>query len=907
MSRNTYFVDVILPLAVPNLYTYRVPHDWNDVIAIGKRVVVQFGKGRLYSALVRNLHETPPKQYEAKYIDSILDEFPIVNVSQFALWDWISSYYMCHIGDVMIASLPGGFRLVSETKIVINPEFCNSTSENLFDLQLLPKKNNQYFFSEKEHLIIEALEIRKNLTISEISEILDQKTVYPILKTLLEKGVLLIHEELKEKFKPKIESFVRITSFADNEEQLKNIFNSLEKKAHKQLDVLLAFVKLSERYKPQVNKGAGFYVEVKKSDIIKMVAGTEAALKSLVQKNILEIYEREVGRFASFDNSNKISQLNEIQQKAFESIVQQFGWADSIKLNIATNNDIKTDASFTSDLKLNKPLPASAQSTKDVVLLHGVTSSGKTEIYVKLIEQVIAQKKQVLYLLPEIALTTQIINRLRKYFGDTVGVYHSKFSGNERVEVWNNVLNFKNNCDDFNSSSSNPEDGSFNSTKGTTNFKLIVGARSSLFLPFSNLGLIIVDEEHDSSYKQYDPAPRYNARDGAIYLAHIHKAKTLLGSATPSLESYYNAQEGKYGFVEINQRFGGIKMPEVIISDVKEATRKKQMKSHFSPILLDSLTLALQNKEQVILFQNRRGFAPQLECNICAWVPKCNNCDVSLTFHKTSNQLRCHYCGYSIKPPNKCGACGDSNLRMKGFGTEKIEEELSIFYPKAKIARMDLDTTRSKFAHQHIIQDFEAGNIDILVGTQMVTKGLDFDNVSMVGILNADNMLNFPDFRSFERSFQLMAQVSGRAGRKSKQGKVVIQTQNPNHSIIQHVINTDFFSMYIQELLDRKNFNYPPYFRLIEITLIHKDIDMVNASSKFLADELKHHFKKRVLGPEFPMVSRIRNLYHKNILLKIERELSVIQAKTILTNIIFQFKSDSNYKSVRVQIDVDPF
>ena len=907
MSRNTYFVDVILPLAVPNLYTYRVPHDWNDVIAIGKRVVVQFGKGRLYSALVRNLHETPPKQYEAKYIDSILDEFPIVNVSQFALWDWISSYYMCHIGDVMIASLPGGFRLVSETKIVINPEFCNSTSENLFDLQLLPKKNNQYFFSEKEHLIIEALEIRKNLTISEISEILDQKTVYPILKTLLEKGVLLIHEELKEKFKPKIESFVRITSFADNEEQLKNIFNSLEKKAHKQLDVLLAFIKLSERYKPQVNKGAGFYVEVKKSDIIKMVAGTEAALKSLVQKNILEIYEREVGRFASFDNSNKISQLNEIQQKAFESIVQQFGWADSINLNIATNNDIKTDASFTSDLKLNKPLPASAQSTKDVVLLHGVTSSGKTEIYVKLIEQVIAQKKQVLYLLPEIALTTQIINRLRKYFGDTVGVYHSKFSGNERVEVWNNVLNFKNNCDDFNSSSSNPEDGSFNSTKGTTNFKLIVGARSSLFLPFSNLGLIIVDEEHDSSYKQYDPAPRYNARDGAIYLAHIHKAKTLLGSATPSLESYYNAQEGKYGFVEINQRFGGIKMPEVIISDVKEATRKKQMKSHFSPILLDSLTLALQNKEQVILFQNRRGFAPQLECNICAWVPKCNNCDVSLTFHKTSNQLRCHYCGYSIKPPNKCGACGDSNLRMKGFGTEKIEEELSIFYPKAKIARMDLDTTRSKFAHQHIIQDFEAGNIDILVGTQMVTKGLDFDNVSMVGILNADNMLNFPDFRSFERSFQLMAQVSGRAGRKSKQGKVVIQTQNPNHSIIQHVINTDFFSMYIQELLDRKNFNYPPYFRLIEITLIHKDIDMVNASSKFLADELKHHFKKRVLGPEFPMVSRIRNLYHKNILLKIERELSVIQAKTILTNIIFQFKSDSNYKSVRVQIDVDPF
>jgi primosomal protein N' (replication factor Y) len=491
-------------------------------------------------------------------------------------------------------------------------------------------------------------------------------------------------------------------------------------------------------------------------------------------------------------------------------------------------------------------------------------------------------------------LTTQIINRLRKYFGDTVGVYHSKFNGNERVEVWNNVLQFE-------SSKLEPP-----ATLNISNFKLIVGARSALFLPFSNLGLVIVDEEHDTSYKQYEPAPRYNARDGAIYLAHLHKAKTLLGSATPSLESYYNAQEGKYGFAEINQRFGGIQMPEILIADVKEATRKKMMKSHFSPLLLDTVTLALQNKEQVILFQNRRGFAPQLECNICAWIPQCVNCDVSLTYHKASNQLRCHYCGYSIKPPSKCGACGDTNLRMKGFGTEKIEEELSIFYPKAKIARMDLDTTRSKFAHQHIIQDFEEGNIDILVGTQMVTKGLDFDNVSMVGILNADSMLNFPDFRSFERSYQLMAQVSGRAGRKNKRGKVIIQTQNPDHSIIQDVIHNNFLAMYTQQLSDRKEFNYPPFYRLIEITVIHKDQDMVNASAKYLADELKHHFKKRVLGPEFPIVSRIRNLYHKNILLKIERDASVQQVKKILADILVQFKSGADYKSVRVNIDVDP-
>lgn len=847
MSRNTYFVDVILPLAVPNLYTYRVPYELNGDIAIGKRVVVQFGRGKLYSALVRNIHETPPKKYEAKYMDSILDERPIVNIKQFELWDWMSQYYMCNIGDVMVAALPGGLRLASETKIVLNPEYNKELSKTL---------------SDKEFLIVEALEIRNVLSIQDVSQILEQKTVYPLIKTLIEKEVILVQEELKEKFKPKIESFVRITEYTDAEENLKTIFTLLEKKAPKQLDVLMAYIQLSERYSKKKK-------EVKKSELLKKVAGAEAAIKSMAQKNIFEIYEREVGRFASFDNENKISQLNEVQQEVLDSIEEQFGWKKRVQ-------------SPPDHIRAGSKLESS--KLKDVVLLHGVTSSGKTEIYVKLIEQAIAQGKQVLYLLPEIALTTQIISRLRKYFGDRVGVYHSKFNENERVEVWNSVLD--------------PE--------SEKNFKLIVGARSALFLPFSNLGLVIVDEEHDTSYKQYNPAPRYNARDGAIYLAHIHRAKTLLGSATPSLESYYNAQEGKYGFAEITQRFSGIQMPEIIIADVKEATRKKQMKSHFTPLLLDTVALALQNKEQVILFQNRRGFAPQLECNMCAWIPQCTNCDVSLTYHKASDQLRCHYCGYSIKPPGKCAACGDTNLKMKGFGTEKIEEELSIFYPKATIARMDLDTTRSKFAHQHIIQDFEEGKIDILVGTQMVTKGLDFDNVSMVGILNADSMLNFPDFRSFERSYQLMAQVAGRAGRKNKRGKVIIQTQNSEHSIIQDVIHNNFLSMYTNQLADRKTFNYPPFYRLIEITLIHKDVDMVNASSKYLADELKRHFKKRVLGPEFPLVSRIRNLYHKNILLKIEREASVVQVKKVLSDLLVLFKTNIDFKAVRVQVDVDP-
>ncbi len=857
MSRTTYFVDVILPLAVPNLYTYRVPYDWNNELVLGKRVIVQFGRGKLYSALIRKIHEVPPKKYEAKYIDSILDEQPIVNIKQFELWDWMSQYYMCNIGDVMVAALPGGLRLASETKIVLNPEY----SKKIADVTIK--------ISDKEILIVDALEIKKVLTLNEVSAIIEQKTVYPVIKSLIEKGIVLIQEELKEKFKPKLESFVRITAYGDNEDNLKKIFNDLEKKAPKQLDVLMAYITLSKRYSKVIE-------DVKKASILKLVSGGEAALKSLVNKNIFEIFECEVGRLTGFKNENKISNLNDVQQKVLESIQEQFGW----KEKVAVQHQV---ASVENQLAI---------SNKDVVLLHGVTSSGKTEIYVKLIEQTIEQGKQVLYLLPEIALTTQIINRLKKYFGETVGVYHSKFNENERVEIWNNVLISK--------------DLSQNSKEEIGNYKLIIGARSALFLPFSNLGLVIVDEEHDTSYKQYDPAPRYNARDGAIYLAHIHKAKTLLGSATPSLESYYNAQDGKYGFAEINERFGGVQMPEILIADVKEATRKKQMKSHFSPLLLDTITLALEKKEQIILFQNRRGFAPQLECNMCAWVPQCNNCDVSLTYHKASNQLRCHYCGYSIKPPTKCAACGDTNLRMKGFGTEKIEEELAIFYPRAKIARMDLDTTRSKFAHHHIIQDFEERNIDILVGTQMVTKGLDFDNVSMVGILNADSMLNFPDFRSFERSYQLMAQVSGRAGRKNKRGKVIVQTQNPDHSIIQEVIANDYLSMYINQLKDRKEFNYPPFYRLIEITLIHNDVNMVNAASKYLADHLKHHFKKRVLGPEFPIVSRIRNMYHKNILLKIERDASVVQAKKIVSELLIAFKTNADYKSVRIQLDVDP-
>jgi primosomal protein N' (replication factor Y) len=841
MERVTLFADVILPLAVPQLYTYRVPFEWNAVIHPGQRVVVQFGRNKLYTALVRRVHQNPPKQYASKYLEHILDTDPIANESQFRLWEWMASYYMCTIGEVMNAALPSGLKLSSETRILLNPAFDRS-----YDV-----------LSDKEYLVVEALEVRNALSMDEVAEIVEQKTVHQLIKNLIAKGAVLIHEEIKEKYKPKTETYVRFSELADKEENLEELFKQLEKRAHKQLEAVIAFIKLNDRYSQRK--------EVKKSELLKVSGVSASVITELEKKGVFEQYDKEVGRLAELSREGEGKELSSEQQEALDSLKGQF-------------------------------------EQKDIILLHGVTSSGKTEIYVKLIEETIAQGKQVLYLLPEIALTTQIINRLRKYFGKHVGVYHSRFSENERVEVWNHVL-------EGGQGDEERKHGTSDNLKPETRnlkYKVLLGARSALFLPFSNIGLVIVDEEHDPSYKQYDPAPRYNARDTAIYLAHIHGAKTLLGSATPSVESYYNAQSGKYGFVEMLKRFGGVQMPEIMVADVKEDTRKKKMKSHFSPLLMEYVQQALEKQEQVILFQNRRGFSPMMECTTCAWTPQCIQCDVTLTYHKGGNQLRCHYCGFSIKPPTVCGACGDTKLQTKGFGTEKIEEELAIYFPKARVSRMDLDTTRSKFAYQQIIHDFEERNVDILVGTQMVTKGLDFDNVSVVGILNADSMMNFPDFRSYERSFQLMAQVSGRAGRKSKRGKVIIQSFNPTHSIIQSVIQNDYLSMYNDQLTDRRNFHYPPFYRLIAFTLWHKDQDALNNAARIFADDLKVQFGKRVLGPEFPAVARIRNLYRKNILLKLEKEASPIKAKQVIQQLLDKFKSAPENKSVKVQVDVDP-
>jgi len=831
VERTTLFIDVILPLPLPGTFTYRVPHNLNHHVEPGKRVVVQFGRSKIYTALVYRIHENPPEKYMAKYIVSVLDPKPIVNTKQFEFWNWMASYYMCYLGDVMNVSLPSGLKLQSESKVILHNEFDHDLSN----------------LNEKEFLIAEALEIQHEVSISDVSKIIDQLKVIPLLKTMIEKKIIQIKEELIEQYKPKIESFVTLADKYSDEHLLNKVFDELSKRAYKQLELLISFIQLS-------NYGKETTLEVSRSELIKKADASYGQLNSLVKKGIFVIYEKEIPRLEEFSSYSRVDSIvfGDQQQSAYDSI--------------------------------NKNL-----ETKDVVLLHGVTSSGKTEIYIKLIEECITQGNQVLYLLPEIALTTQIINRLRKYFGNRIGVYHSKYNEFERVEIWNKVLSRKK--DHF------TED---------TDYQIILGARSSLFLPYSNLGLIIVDESYDTSYKQFDPAPRYNARDSAIYLALLHKAKVVLGSATPALESYFNAQKNKYALVELTERYGGVKLPEIVIVDLKKATRRKEMKSIFSDHLLKEIRLAIKKKEQVILFQNRRGFSLRLECDSCSWMPECVNCDVTLIYHKHQNRLRCHYCGYSTQVPFKCPECDSNHLSMRGFGTEKVEEELATIFPEIRIVRMDMDTTRTRNAYQHIINDFEERKIDILVGTQMVTKGLDFDNVSIVSILNADNMINFPDFRSYERSFQLMSQVSGRAGRKLKRGKVLIQTYNPEHPVIKFVLENDYLGMFNNQLVDRKKFKYPPFYRLIRIILKHKEPKTLNRASKILSDQLRSRLGKRIIGPEYPIIPRIKNQYIKHILVKMEREASGSKIKTEILKQIDVFQEDKENRSVRVILDVDP-
>ena len=820
------FADVVLPLALQEKYTYLVPPEMHGLLKPGMRVLVQFGKQKVYSALVWTLHHNAPQHYEPKTILSVIDEQVIINEPQRKHWEWIAEYYLCTPGEVMMAALPSALKLQSETRFMLNPAFEGDLTQ----------------LNDKEYLVYEALETQNVISAGEASAILDHKTFLPILHTMIKKCILIIYEALREKFKPLEKQFVSLEENYKSEKNLQELFDKLEKKAPRQLETLMAFMKLYyDKKKPDA---------IEKAEIAKEKTFSDAALKQLIKKKILKSEIKPVGRFSGNESSGAAPfELNEIQNKSLEEIRTQF-------------------------------------ADKQVVLLHGVTSSGKTEIYIHLIKEFLDKGKQILYLLPEIALTAQIINRLKKHFGDKVGVYHSKFTDNERVEIWNGLYD--------------------NESSYLNQFKIILGARSALFLPFQNLGLIIVDEEHENSFKQFDPAPRYHARDAAIVLASIHGAKTLLGSATPSLESYYNAQTGKYGFTSLLHRFGGIKLPEVITADIKSSALKNKTQSNFSQLLIDEIAGALEKEEQVILFQNRRGFAPRLECIICGWSPRCINCDVTLTYHKKLNTCRCHYCGYSESVVKVCRACGSAEINTMGFGTEKVEEELSIFFPDVNIARLDLDTTRTKYSFQQILYDFEERKTDILVGTQMITKGLDFDHVSTVGILNADNMLLFPDFRAYERSYQLMAQVSGRAGRKNKQGKVIIQTYNPKHYVINSVINNDFENIYNTEMAERQKFNYPPYTRLIEFTLKHKDYLFLDKAALEFAQRLSKHFNKRVVGPERPLIGRIKNLYLNKILLKLEKGFDIHEVRKIIKAEMLKMKTDEYYKQVIIIPDVDP-
>lgn len=832
MNPETKFIDVIVPLSVPNKYTYRVPVELNEQVEPGKRVIVQFGKQKFYTGIIYKVHQAPPQGYEAKYVDSILDEKPIISEIQLQMWDWIAHYYLCNPGDVMNAALPSGLKLSSSSHIILNDSF--SLEESSYD-----------DFTEKEHLILDALQARQSLSFEDVSDLLKIKTFQKHIHALIKKRAIVVYEEIKDKYKPKLVSYIGIhPDLLKNESELQTILSQLEKKAFKQAEVLLLTLHLLKSDEQARQTGL-----VKKSLILKQLEGSP--IQALVKKNILIEEQLETSRLL-FDHQQKAAkQLNIQQQQALNDILTAF-------------QEYKT------------------------VLLHGITGSGKTEIYIELIRKALQENTQVLYLVPEIALTTQLISRIRAVFGDVVGVYHSKFSENERVEIWNSIIQRQ-------SESINGK-----------HYRVILGARSALFLPFTELGLIIVDEEHESSYKQQDPAPRYHARDAALYLASIHNAQVVLGTATPSFESYYHALHGKYKLVELNERFGKAVLPETIICDMRKEQEQQLNKSIFSHRLVAGIQEALNKKEQVILFQNRRGFAPYTECNQCHWIPRCTHCDVSLIYHKQENKLICHYCGYSMAPPHSCAACGSNDLKYKGLGTEKIEEEIEILFPKARIARMDLDTTRSKYAHKQIIDEFEAGNIDILVGTQMVTKGLDFDHVSVVGVLNVDSILNFPDFRSFEKAYQLIIQVSGRAGRKDKPGRVYIQTTQPQHHVLMHVLNHNYNMFYHTLIHEREQYHYPPYTRVIELTIISRDINTTNLVAQDFATQLKPVFGKMMLGPEFPLIAKIKDQYLKRVLLKVNREYSTSQIRTLLKNEIDKLQFFHKEFKYRLQIDADP-
>ena len=811
-----YYIDVIVPLPLDNIFTYKVNLKEFEFIKVGFRVIVPFGKSKFITALVYNKHNNNPEFYIPKEIEFIIDEESSMNKNQLNFFKWISEYYMCPIGQVLKVGLPKLLLLKSESEIVL-------INENIDNLGL----------TQSADLVFKNLLLNKKITYSEIISILKKKNISKTINELLDYGLIKLKEEIYDYFKPKSITKIVFNDYPDDNLKKSKLLESLKGKKSQQ-KVVQSLLSFSESNFPSIN------------DLIKKSGVSRATINNLIASRILIKKNEIVNRVQfNFSEQDEIKKLSEVQNEAFKEICSSF-------------------------------------KNKNVSLLHGVTSSGKTEIYVKLINEFLKKDKQVLYLVPEIALTTQLISRLKKYFGDTLAVYHSKYSPEQRTEIWKKVI------------------------KNDSKARVVIGARSSIFLPYNNLGLIIVDEEHENAYKQFNPAPRYHARDSAIFLSSLHKAKTLLGSATPSLESYYNAVTNKYGLVTLNKRYGNVSLPKIIINDLKESVSKKLMNGNFSNILLNNIKKTFDKKEQVILFQNRRGHSPYLECSSCGFVYQCINCDVSLTYHQATNQLKCHHCGYKEQNNTKCKKCSNSTILKRGVGTQQVEEDIKTIFPNIIVKRMDYDTTRKRDAYKNLIYDFQQKKIDVLVGTQMIAKGLDFDNVSLVGILDADNILNFPDFRSHEFAFQLLTQVSGRSGRKEKQGEVILQTYNTEQELIKYVRNYDYLNFFKNQISERELFNYPPFSRIISITLKHRNDSQLNFFSDEFVFYLKKSFGNRVLGPEYPAISKIRNYYLKNILLKIEIGKSLEKAKQIIQFVEENLRNQKRLNGCLIIIDVDP-
>lgn len=825
------FADILLPLALPSPLTYILPSNLQQV-AVGQRVVVPLGKKRIYTGIVVSIHDKEPEPgLNLKAVEAAEDEKPLVLPQQLSLWKWMADYYMCTLGEVMKAALPSGLKLESETVVTLSDDA---------DVDLL---------EGTEALVARAIGTSE-CSLDQLRSKLPRTGVLSAVRRLLDRRVICVREALNRHYKPRTETHVRLAAEYFDNQRLNELFSTLSR-TPKQEQLLLRYLDLAHASAALALHNASLLKEVSKKALLRAMDSSEYALTALRSKGILETYAYEIGRLATPQAIPQLAgrPLSAAQQRACHEI-DRILWADG-------------------------------PQHRPVCLLHGITGSGKTEIYIQLIRRELAAGRQVLYMLPEIALTTQITTRLGRVFGEQMGVYHSKFPDAERVEVWRRQMSEK-------------------------PFALILGVRSSLFLPYRNLGLIIVDEEHEASYKQQDPAPRYHGRDAALVLAQKCGARVLLGTATPSVAVYRRALEGKYGLVKLEERYGQAQLPTVVVEDVKELRRKKLMKTPFSPRLIDEMRKALGRHEQIILFQNRRGYAPVLTCRTCGWSPRCTRCDVALTYHQRDRKLVCHYCGAAYDVPTQCPNCGDTELRDVGYGTEKIEEAVTQLFPQARTSRMDLDTTRSRTAYENIIEDFQQGHTDVLIGTQMVTKGLDFGRVSLVGILNADQGLNVPDFRAFERTYQMLSQVAGRAGRSEAKGMVVLQTQQVELPLIRQIVETDYEGMYADQIEEREIFRYPPFCRIINIYLRHRQDSVNIAAAQALAQMLRPHFGANLLGPERPVVGRVHLFYIQKFLLKVDPSLLPSGVRRTLTAAREALLAIPQFRNVMVHFDVDP-